>query len=458
MKLKSVKRSLVVVAASAGSLIVTSPRSAHAEDAPSASAKAQAESLVQSGIQLRKQGNDEQALGLFKRALALDPTPKTRAQVGLAELALGYWADAEQSLSRALESGNDAWIQKNAAALRAALKEAQARLGTLEIAVNVAEVEVLIDGASRGTLTGPLRLPAGIYSVEIRREGYHPAVRRVEVEPTKITRESLSLSPVAASETPAAGAPVPAQPADAPNPTAPAASGATEPRTPPAAPPSSEENAAKAASSRPPRKVQFEFGTRLGYGIPLGEISKEGPKLKDALKGQVPIWFDAGVRLFSHVFVGAYLGIGVGIPGENEVCAEFDRGLGECSQSALDLRLGLQAIYHFRPPGKLDPWVGIGFGYELANLSTTAEIDQERAEVSETVSGLEMVNLQAGLDIPIGKKVGLGPFLTWTAARYGSASSECSGDCGDFVGVDGDIENTTTHGWLFIGARATFVL
>jgi hypothetical protein len=53
---------------------------AHAEDA---------DELIHKGIELRKQGQDLDALEAFRRANALTSTPRALAQMGFAEQALG---------------------------------------------------------------------------------------------------------------------------------------------------------------------------------------------------------------------------------------------------------------------------------------------------------------------------------------------------------------------------------
>ncbi len=55
--------------------------------------------LVERGIELRIQHRDDEALALFRRAYEATPKPRTRAQIGLAEQALGSWVSAEVDLS-----------------------------------------------------------------------------------------------------------------------------------------------------------------------------------------------------------------------------------------------------------------------------------------------------------------------------------------------------------------------
>ena len=62
-----------------------------------------AEEHLTRGVELRRQGQTEQALAEFQRAHAASPSGRTLAQMGLAEQALKRWADAEKHLAEALE-------------------------------------------------------------------------------------------------------------------------------------------------------------------------------------------------------------------------------------------------------------------------------------------------------------------------------------------------------------------
>src|SRR5450432_1999872 len=71
------------------------------------------EALVRRGLELRKAGQDEQALEAFRSAYKLKATPRAQAQMGMAEQALGRWGDAESDLKGALAVDQDAWIARN---------------------------------------------------------------------------------------------------------------------------------------------------------------------------------------------------------------------------------------------------------------------------------------------------------------------------------------------------------
>jgi tetratricopeptide (TPR) repeat protein len=166
------------------------------------------------GVELRRQNKDLEALDRFRRAHALQPAARTQAQIGFAEQALGRWADAERDLTAALAMHSDAWLEKNRAAINRALAVTDEHLGTLQIEGAPAGAEVRVDGASVGTLplAKPLRVPAGMATVELSAEGHAPALRTVPIAARRMHRERLDLvklgMPPAAITAPAAAAEV----------------------------------------------------------------------------------------------------------------------------------------------------------------------------------------------------------------------------------------------------------
>ncbi|MEO6574573.1 MAG: PEGA domain-containing protein [Polyangiaceae bacterium] len=169
--------------------------------APALADGSDAESIIAHGVELREQGHDDQALAEFRRAFALAPSARARAQIALAEQALGLWVNAEIDLLEATKDKSDPWIAKNRAALTQSLAVIQQHLGSLEIRGGSAGGEVFVDGASVGALpmaTGK-RVEAGTRNVEVRAKGFYTASRVVTVPPAGIARETIELRPQLAS-------------------------------------------------------------------------------------------------------------------------------------------------------------------------------------------------------------------------------------------------------------------
>src|SRR5258708_10427967 len=102
-------RALALVVVVFASLLA--PVDARAGDSDSADA------LLRRGVQLRREHRNGEALDVFQRAVAVSPTPTARAQVALAEEALGRWVEAELDLGAALGTVDCSWIAKNRSGL-----------------------------------------------------------------------------------------------------------------------------------------------------------------------------------------------------------------------------------------------------------------------------------------------------------------------------------------------------
>ena len=186
-----------------------------------------------------------------------------------------------------------------------------------------------------------------------------------------------------------------------------------------------------------------DLGLRLGYGIPLGSMA-ENVKLNDLVSGQVPIWVDAGYRFNPNIMAGLYFQYGFGFVPDSG-CAN---GVAGISCSASDIRFGIQGQYRFMPENSVNPWLGIGFGYEWLDWSASAGGQSQSAGVH----GFEFLHLQGGADFKVAESVGVGPFLDFSLGEYESGSA----DAGGLGSVSGDINRKALHEWLTLGVRAVF--
>jgi hypothetical protein len=196
----------------------------------------------------------------------------------------------------------------------------------------------------------------------------------------------------------------------------------------------------------------FEVGGRVGYGIPMGDAGKDS-KLSDGISGSVPLTLDVGYRVIDPLFVGAYLGYGFGFLA-SKLQDSCDAASADCSVSTFDI--GAQAQYHLAPGSGTDFWFGGGLGYESLSTSESGG----GLTIDSSTSALPQIMLQLGLDFG-DAAMAYGPFLRFTHATYSSSSFDCSGaNCGFLTGLDGDIpsDQQSSHQWLTIGVRGTFVL
>ena len=153
---------------------------------------------MRQGVELRRTAHDAEALERFRRAYALAPSARVRAQVGLAEEALSDWVDAEQDIAAAAAEA-DPWIARNAEALAAALRDVASHLASLDVRANVEGAELWVDGSVRAKLPlpAPLRVVAGSLDVRVSAEGFEPLAEVVVLPAGGELRQTLDLHPVA---------------------------------------------------------------------------------------------------------------------------------------------------------------------------------------------------------------------------------------------------------------------
>lgn len=181
------------------------------------------------------------------------------------------------------------------------------------------------------------------------------------------------------------------------------------------------------------------FGLRAAYAIPLGNAGENFAQ-SDVIRGMVPVWLDVGYRVNPRVYLGGFFQYGIGIAPSG-----CDPPV-KCS-SISDLRFGLNVHYHFQPNrGSVDPWAGIGIGYEIINGNLLVP-----PYLSEHLSarGFEFVNAQFGADFPLSPSLAVGPWLGLTFAQYSRQSTD---------GFSRSIERTALHEWLMLGFRGVFNL
>jgi hypothetical protein len=199
------------------------------------------------------------------------------------------------------------------------------------------------------------------------------------------------------------------------------------------------------------RPQGFELGLRAGYGVPVGNafvaFSSQVPpvqivtRLSSLIEGQVPIWLDLGYRLRNGLYLGGYAQIG---PGIQEQCTPPDCYF-------FDLRVGFNARYHFLAGRRVEPWVGLGLGYELLYQQRYTTILGTRFSSSAALHGFEFLNAQVGVDFRVTRQWALAPFFTCAVSQYERLTSRTAGA----VSSRTDFEKTV-HLWLLFGLRVAY--
>jgi hypothetical protein len=186
----------------------------------------------------------------------------------------------------------------------------------------------------------------------------------------------------------------------------------------------------------------FELGVRLGYSRPMGGIA-QGASLSDIVSNRFPLWLDVGYRFDPHWYVGAFIQYGfMSVP--SSYCTTC---------SAHDITGGLGAMVHLMPHAIIDPWFGIGVGYESVSGS------EDMTGNSISFAGFQFCNLQAGIDYYL-QNLAIGPFMSLSVAEYSTATLTVLPDptSGGNAGSTtvGDIRGQVLHEWLTIGFRAAY--
>jgi hypothetical protein len=207
--------------------------------------------------------------------------------------------------------------------------------------------------------------------------------------------------------------------------------------------------------SAAPGEQGILIGLRAGYGIPFGTAygvrdattgTIQNAKLSDQIKGMFPLSVEIGYWFEANWYVGGFFQYGIGLVQSNAICSTVS-----CSTS--DLRFGLSVHYHFLPGEIIDPWVGIGAGYEILNQSASGTILGVAFNVSGNLSGWEFGNAQAGVDLNLSPMFSVGPFVEFAVAQYSSGSISFSAGGGPQQSGSSSIDNKTIHEWLNFGLR-----
>jgi outer membrane protein W len=197
----------------------------------------------------------------------------------------------------------------------------------------------------------------------------------------------------------------------------------------------------KEEPSNPDRGLSF--GLRTGYGLPFGKQYDGDANVRSDFKGTIPIWLDAGYRFSPSIYAGAYGLFGFGLMNTSNQC-----GLDGASCSGYDVRIGVNVQYHVMPKTVVDPWVGLGFGYEWLHAKGSGP----GWSVSQTLRGFELLGLQIGADFEVDTSFKLGPFIGYSIGKFDSGSkSQAIG--APNVSADAGIANTALHEWLTLGVR-----
>ena len=159
-----------------------------------------------------------------------------------------------------------------------------------------------------------------------------------------------------------------------------------ETTTPPPAqaPPPPPRRTARVDTPRGDDGSGFGLGVRAAWAFPMGGLTSS-ETLGDTVNGAMPLWVEAGYHFNRNLYAGL----------DFQYAPGFTNCLGGQTCSSTGMRFGLEVLYHFVADGLIQPWAGIGGGYELLNTSKSGD--------ERNFKGLELLNLQLGVDFAVTK-------------------------------------------------------
>jgi len=192
----------------------------------------------------------------------------------------------------------------------------------------------------------------------------------------------------------------------------------------------------------------IDLAVRVGYAIPFGDVDGRAGSLSSRVSGAVPFILEAGYRFDRHFTLGPYFQYAVAQINQN--ASTLCTAQTDCSGWVV--RAGVEGLYHLAPASVVTPWVGLGLGYEWANYSGRAVGNANG--FSAGANGWEFLNLQLGGDVQLAPSLTVGPFVSFSIARYANES----GSLIPQLSESATVSNPAVHEWLQLGVRFAFNL
>lgn len=185
--------------------------------------------------------------------------------------------------------------------------------------------------------------------------------------------------------------------------------------------------------------IQAAFG--LGYARPFGNTaSGDEYVLHKLFAYQIPLTLEVGAKLHARWYLGVSAAVAFG--GAGSPAADHCDDAADCSVTAY--RFGAKLAFSFLPGERLNPWLGIGAGYDFSQLF----IDEADGELTVGVRGYELPRLYFGADYRFCRFFGFGPYVESAFGVYTHRSVETPR-----YQREDPITDTKLHGWLVAGVR-----
>jgi hypothetical protein len=189
------------------------------------------------------------------------------------------------------------------------------------------------------------------------------------------------------------------------------------------------------------------IGVRVAYADALGSVDSH-QDLHALQRTAIPFWFDLGWRFNPKWFLGVFYQYMPTIPPAH--CLG-DTVNGEPTCDGNDQRFGIELAYHILPHKLVDPWIGLGVGYEFMRLNSANGTGGDSQ--SFLANGMQIFDVQVGADLRFVPRIPFGPFLDMSLGQYFKESS-----------LDANGNSTALnfspalHEWFSLGVKAQFNL
>lgn len=203
------------------------------------------------------------------------------------------------------------------------------------------------------------------------------------------------------------------------------------------------------------RSTGIEIDYRMGYGLPAGQATEGADgALSNRFTGMLPLIFGLGYRVHPRVSVGGYFQYGIGFTNDRGLHGFCSRPGYSCPSSVV--RWGGDVRFRLLPRWRLDPWLGVGMGYEEGSTHIHPSNDESASlsDVRVTVSGLEYAHLEAGADYRLFGNLAVGAFATMTVAHY---SHETITRAEPGSPPPTSIPGRSVHEWMLLGVRLSYL-
>jgi hypothetical protein len=214
-----------------------------------------------------------------------------------------------------------------------------------------------------------------------------------------------------------------------------------------------------------PARADEQSGLAVGFGIagavPFGNAHSAANgvatsstiSMQSMDRASLPFWFNLGWRFSPRTYLGLFYQYAPTFPPSNKCAMPYAPANGVAGSTTCDgsnQKFGVDFAYHIRPKELVDPWIGIGLGYELnnTNYSTGASSDT----MNWQLGGL-MADIKLGADLRFSKVIPIGPFVDLSVSQYNTENVYSPNQSSTSVPFSGAL-----HGWFTAGLRAQFNL